>query len=90
MLSFTHHLPNMRFTVAAVLVAGFALSNAIQPLRPPIKRSFPKPNATQVGEPLFLTPYINGGDIETGRSMAQVDWSMLQGNRIYIDDYILL
>ena len=33
----------------------------------------------QVGEPLFLTQYINSGDIETGRSMAQVDWTLLQG-----------
>ena len=32
----------------------------------------------QVGAPLFLTPYIESGDIETARSLASVDWSLLQ------------
>ena len=34
----------------------------------------------QVGDPLFLTPYIESGDIETGKSLASVDWSLLQVN----------
>ena len=54
---------------------------------------FPRANATavsdeyvknifitlcQVGDPLFLTPYIESGDIETARSLASVDWNLLQ------------
>ena len=31
-----------------------------------------------MGDPLFLTPYIESGDIETARSLASVDWNLLQ------------
>ena len=30
-------------------------------------------------EPLYLTPYIESGDIETGQSLAAVDWTLLEG-----------
>ena len=72
----------MRFASSVLLCTFFALYNAIQPLRPPVKRSFPRANATQVGEPLFLTPYIESGDIATAQSMALVDWTLLQGKMI--------
>ena len=48
--------------------------------RPPIKRSFPPSHLEEAGEePLYLTPYIESGDIETGRSLAPVDWTLLEG-----------
>merc|ERR1711915_335722 len=77
----------MRFAGSVLLCTFFALYNAYQPLRPPVKRSFPRANATQVGEPLFLTPYIESGDIVTGRSMALVDWNLLQGLNEEIESY---
>ena len=48
--------------------------------RPPIKRNFPPSHLKEAGEePLYLTPYIDSGDIETGRSLALVDWTLLEG-----------
>ena len=31
-----------------------------------------------MGEPLFLTPYIEAGDVETARSLARVDATLLE------------
>ena len=48
--------------------------------RPPIKRNFPLSSLEEAGEePLYLTPYIESGDIETGQSLAAVDWTLLEG-----------
>ena len=63
----------------AVLLAFIALAHGYRPLQPQVKRSFPKASAEQVGEPLFLTPYIESGDIDTGRSLAAVDYTLLEG-----------
>jgi len=77
----------MRLALSAVLFTLAALSQGLSPLRPPVRRVFPRANATAVGDPLFLTPYIESGDIETGRSLASVDWSLLQGLDAAIESY---
>ena len=39
----------MRVALAGVLLLGLvAINHALTPLRPPVKRSFPKANSTQV------------------------------------------
>ena len=49
-------------------------------IRPEIKRNDPPSNWEEVGEePLYLTPYIESGDIETGKALALVDWTLLEG-----------
>ena len=54
-------------------------------IRPEIKRNDPPSNLEKVGEePLYLTPYIESGDIETGQAMALVDWTLLEGIRVSI------
>ena len=40
-----------------------------------------------LGSPLFLAPYIECGDVETGREMAHVNTSMLQGLNEDIESY---
>ena len=69
----------MRLAVAIIAGIFLTLSHGYRPLRPQVKRTFPKANPEQVGEPLFLTPYIDIGDIETGRALAAVDPSLLEG-----------
>ena len=39
---------------------------------------YPKHSREDVGDPLYLTPYIEAGDVETGRSLARVDSSLLE------------
>ena len=78
----------MRTALALVaLLACIASSEGYRALRPQIKRSFPLADSRQVGEPLFLTPYIQGGDIEGGQKAAQVDWSLLQGLNDAVESY---
>jgi len=64
-----------------------ATSLGYRSLRPQVKRSFPRADPQQVGEPLFLTPYIESGDIEAGREMAKVDWSQLEGLNDAVESY---
>jgi hypothetical protein len=45
----------------------------LQPLR-----NFPKANAEAVGEPLFLTPYIEAGQLDEARELARVDPTLLE------------
>jgi len=56
------------------------ICSAYRPLRPQVKRSYPKARVEDVGEPLYLTPYIESANIETGRDLARVDPSLLQGH----------
>ena len=41
-------------------------------------REFSQWSAKDVGEPLYLTPYIEAGDIDTAKEMAMVDSSLLE------------
>ena len=72
--------------LVAVLVC-IAVSEGYRPLRPQIKRNFPLADSREVGEPLFLTPYIQSGDIEGGQEAAKVDWSLLQGLNDAVESY---
>merc|ERR1711923_162476 len=74
----------MKVVLVTILFAFISINYGYRPLRPQIKRSYPKANEEQVGEPLYLTPYIESGDIETGRSLAQVDWTLLEGIEIIL------
>jgi len=66
----------------------FTFSHAYTPLLPPSEpRNFPKYDEETVGNPLYLTPYIESGDIETGRDLARVDSSLLQGLNEDIESY---
>jgi len=73
--------------LAVVCVTLVVVSQGYQPLRPQIKRTFPKARAEDVGEPLFLTPYVESGDVETGRQMARVDSTLLEGIDEDIESY---
>ena len=63
------------------------VSQGYRPLRPQVKRSFPQAKVEDVGSPLFLTPYIESGDVETGREMARVDSSLLEGLNEDVESY---
>jgi len=63
------------------------LALAYRPLRPQPVRNFPKTRVEDVGEPLLLTPYIESGDVETGRNLARVDSSLLEGTHSDIESY---
>ena len=73
--------------LAVVCVTLVVVSQGYQPLQPQIKRTFPKARAEDVGEPLFLTPYVDSGDVETGRQMARVDSTLLEGIDEDIESY---
>ena len=78
----------MRTAVALVgVLVCVAISEGYRPLRPQIKRSFPRADSREVGEPLFLTPFIQNGDIEAGRELAKVDSSLLQGLNDAVESY---
>jgi len=77
----------MKVVLVTILFAFFAIVIGYRPLRPQIKRTFPKANEKQIGEPLYLTPYIESGDIEMGRSLAKVDWTLLEGLNGEVDSY---
>merc|ERR1712198_504969 len=70
-----------------LLLALVSLALAYRPLRPQPKRHYPKHNVEDVGEPLYLTPYIESGELETGRNLARVDSSLLQGSLSEIESY---
>jgi len=76
----------MKF-LALVCVTLVVVSQGYQPLRPQIKRSFPKAREEDVGSPLFLTDYVDSGDVETGRDMARVDATLLEGLNEDIESY---
>jgi len=73
------------FVVLCVMLV--VVSQGYRPLRPQVKRSFPKAKVEDVGSPLFLTPYIESGDVETGREMARVDSSLLEGLNDDVESY---
>ena len=77
-----HSLPAMRTALTFLVIVATSLS-----LRPRVKRSFPPADPQQVGEPLFLTPYIQSGDLEAGREAARVDSSLLQGLNQEVESY---
>jgi len=69
------------------LLPLLSLGLAYRPLRPQPKRHYPKLSEEAVGQPLFLTPYIDAGDLETARNMARVDSSLLQGAPSDLESY---
>ena len=71
-----------------IFFLALASASAYQPLRPPPPpRSFPKVSKDDVGEPLYLTPYIEAGDLDTAREMARVDSTLLEGDHSEIESY---
>jgi len=72
--------------LSAALVC-IAVTEGYRPLRPQIKRSFPLADSREVGEALFLTPYIQGGDIQGGQEAAKVDSSLLEGLNDAVESY---
>jgi len=77
----------MKFSLLLGLVGTIAISQAYRPLQPQVKREFPVPDAELVGSELYLTPYIESGDVETGRQMAMVDSSKLQNMNEDVESY---
>lgn len=75
--------------VLLLLTLGLlTVSQAYRPLRPPPeRREFPEVDEETVGTELYLTPYIDSGDLETGRTMARVDSTLLQGMNEDIESY---
>jgi len=72
----------------AVLAISQIQTQAYRPLRPPTaRRSFPRLDESLTGSPLYLTPYIESGDVAGGRSMARVDSTMLDGINEDIESY---
>jgi len=55
------------------------LSKGYRPLLPLRNRTFLECPQEDLGSPLFLTPYIECGDVETGIKKARVNTTMLQG-----------
>merc|ERR1719516_580428 len=74
----------LRLSLAACLAISI---QAYRPLQPQPRREFPKVSEDDVGQPLYLTPYIESGDLETGREMARVDSSLLMGLDSEIESY---
>merc|ERR1719187_33879 len=63
-------------------------SQAYTPLLPPTERkTYPKHDEETVGSPLYLTQYIDSGDVETGRKLARVDTTLLEGINEDIESY---
>jgi len=62
-------------------------SQAYRPLQPQVHKQFAPVSEEAVGSPLYLTPYIESGDVETGREMSKVDNSMLQGLNEDVESY---
>jgi len=77
----------MKLSLLLGLVGTIAISQAYRPLQPQVKREFPVPDAELVGSELYLTPYIESGDVETGRQMAMVDSSKLQNMNEDVESY---
>ena len=70
-----------------LLISCIGVSHGYLPLQPHTKRIFPKAREEDVGVPLFLTDFIESGDIETGREMARVDSTLLVGIDEDIESY---
>jgi len=70
-----------------LLISCIGVSHGFLPLQPHTKRIFPKAREEDVGVPLFLTDFIESGDIETGREMARVDSTLLVGIDEDIESY---
>jgi len=64
-----------------------AYTAAYRPLQPQPLRNFPKANVEAVGEPLFLTPYIEAGQLEEARQLARVDPTLLEGVNSDLESY---
>ena len=47
-------------------------------------RNFSVWSEAEVGEPLYLTPLIEAGDIEAAREMARVDSSLLEVSHLVV------
>jgi len=75
------------FRLATLVLLGLSFSSAYRPLQPQVVRNFPNVSTKAVGEPLYLTPYIESGDIETGRAMSSVDTSLLMGIDAQMESY---
>merc|ERR1712002_871351 len=75
--------------VLLVLALGIlTVSQAYRPLRPPSERkAYPKADEAVVGSALYLTPYIESGDLATGRPLASVDSTALEGVNEDIESY---
>jgi len=74
----------MKFSLLLALIGS---TQAYRPLQPQVKREFPVPDPELVGSELYLTPYIESGDVETGRQMAMVDSSKLQNLNEDVESY---
>jgi len=77
----------MKFSLLLGIVGCIAIAQAYRPLQPQVKREFPVPDPELVGSELYLTPYIESGDVETGRQMAMVDSSKLQNLNEDVESY---
>jgi len=73
--------------ISLLLFSCIVVSHGYLPLQPHTKRMFPKTREEDVGVPLFLTDFIENGDIETGREMARVDSTLLVGIDEDIESY---
>jgi len=71
----------------SVIFSFVVVSQSYQPLRPETKRTFPKAREEDVGSPLFLTDYIENGDMDTGRQMARVNSTLFVGLDEDIESY---
>merc|ERR1712121_295175 len=71
----------------SLLLALLGSTQAYRPLQPQVKRVFPVPDPELVGSELYLTPYIESGDVETGRQMAMVESSKLQNMNEDVESY---
>ena len=74
-------------TLVVIIVSLLVVSQEYSPLRPPVRRFFPRSREEDVGTPLVLTPYIETGDVEAGRERALVNTTMLQGLEEDIESY---
>jgi len=75
----------MKMLVLLALIPAAVL--AYRPLQPQPVRNFSVWSESEVGEPLYLTPLIEAGDIEAAREMARVDSSLLEGTHGEIESY---
>jgi len=73
--------------VILLLSVLVSLTFSYRPLRPQPKRHYPPHREEDVGQPLYLTPLIDAGDVGTARDLARVDSSLLQGSNSDIESY---
>jgi len=76
------------YVVLSLALALIPASTAYRPLLPPLEeKPLPEVDAALVGSPLYLTPFIESGDVETGRSKARVNSTSLEGIDEDIESY---